>query len=235
MACSSSRNLGFRYIVISWQRAVGSWQLAVGSVSAAYCLLRTVHSLEFRINQKLGRYNHRHKETRYRVEQLNSRLPVHVRDVAEIPCHQQVGLGNRGQCYVQRIRQILAMKDTLLDIAVRQNRRFLGDLDHRQVAHEIQISSAPRLLGAFQLADHQRRDQRRIIRKLVLPPSNRQVAAKGLPVVQVRSDHGRFEIKALLHAKCNSTTRVGCKKAKEKWTKRNNSFCVSCTISGLRL
>src|SRR6185369_17972816 len=108
------------------------------------------------------------------------------------------------------------MKDTLLDIAVRQNRRFLGDLDHRKVAHEIQISGAPRLFSAFQLADHQWRDHRRIIRKLVFPPSYRQVAAKGFPVVQIRPDYRRFEIKALLHAKWNSTTGVGGKKAKEK-------------------
>lgn len=174
------------------------------------------HRSKFSIHQKLGRYNHRDEEPGDRVEQLDPGLPVHISDVPEIPGHQQIRFIDRRQSDVQRISKILPVKYASLDVSISQNRGFIADLDHRQVANQIQISRPARLFGAFQLADDQRRDARRIISKLVFPPPNREVSAKRFSVVQVSPDNRCLEIKALFHAKSNSTTPVGREKPKEK-------------------
>src|SRR5262249_61952376 len=98
-----------------------------------------------------------------------------------------------------RIGQVLAMKYPTRNISVGQNRRFLADLELRHIADQIQVSRPPRLLGAFELSDNQRRNVRRIISELVLPPAYGQVAPERFAVVQIRADHRSLEVQTLLH------------------------------------
>src|SRR5215510_7961692 len=85
------------------------------------------------------------------------------------------------------------------DIALRQNRRFFADLKHRHIPNKIQICRPARLLSALQFSHNEGRNIGRIIGKLVLPPSYRQVPPEGLAVVQISPNNRRFKVKTLLH------------------------------------
>jgi hypothetical protein len=56
-----------------------------------------------------------------------------------------------------------------------------------------------RLGHALQLPDDERRDDGAVLRKLVLPPADGEVAAERLAVVEVRADDRGLDVDALLH------------------------------------
>src|SRR5438132_3593480 len=53
--------------------------------------------------------------------------------------------------------------------------------------------------NALQFAHDQRRDYRAILRHLMFPPANRQIAAERLAIIEIRSNHRSFKIDTLFH------------------------------------
>src|SRR5215475_6145156 len=100
---------------------------------------------EFSVDQKLRSHDHRNKETRDSIEQLHSRLTMHICYVTEIPRDQKVSLVDGSDRHVQSVRHILAMKYSSRDIALREDRRFFADFKHRHIPNKIKIGSASRL------------------------------------------------------------------------------------------
>src|SRR5215210_620584 len=97
----------------------------------------------------------------------------------------------QGICYV------LAVKNAALDVAICKYRGFFAYLVLRHSAHKIQVSSPLRLARPLKLPYDERRDVGSVIGKLVLPPSDGQVASKRLVVVEIGADHRRFQIQCL--------------------------------------
>src|SRR5437762_9713173 len=105
MACSSSRNLGLRYIN-SLSSLPSLTSLSSLSSPDSADSLDSIDSLDYselRVDQELRRHDHRHEKPRERVEQVDPRLLVNVGDMPEVPGHQQVGFVHRRQRDVQRV------------------------------------------------------------------------------------------------------------------------------------
>src|SRR5262249_34290130 len=133
------------------------------------------------------------------IEQFYPRLAMHVRQVAEIPCHQVIDLVKRGERDVQRVAQIFPLKNAAADVTVGQYRGLLGDLQLRQGADQLQIAATVRLARAFEFPRDQRRNIREVVLQFVLPPPDRQVAAERLALVEIRADDRCFEVDACDH------------------------------------
>ena len=124
-----------------------------------------------------------------------------VGDVAEIPGHQIVHLVKGCEGDVEGIGDELSMKNPSFDIALGQYRDLLSDLELLEWADQAEITGAMRFGNAFELPLDQKGTVNLIFGELVLPPTNGQIAAKRITVVEIRSRHRGFEIEADLHCR----------------------------------
>src|SRR5258708_37434775 len=80
-----------------------------------------------------------------------------------------------------------------------QDCRFFRKIHLLEIADQIQVCRAMRLGYALELALHERRNHSAILRQLVLPPTNREIAPKRLAIVEASSDYRGLEISTWLH------------------------------------
>src|SRR4051794_13001321 len=102
---------------------------------------------------------------------------------------------------MQGIGDVLTMKDPARHVAFREYRDLFRQLNLLESLHQLQVRRAMWLGQSVELADHQRRDNGAIFRQLMLPPADRQVATKGLAIIEIGADDGRFQISTRLHEK----------------------------------
>src|SRR5690349_16773119 len=113
--------------------------------------------------------------------------------MAEVPGDQIIYLVKRSERNMQRIGDVLAMKDAARDIAFGENRRLIRQLDLFELTCEFQVTCAMRLGHALKLAQDERRDHSAVFRHFVFPPANRQVTTKWLAVIEVGADNRGFK------------------------------------------
>src|SRR5438552_13117794 len=91
-------------------------------------------------------------------------------------------------CYMQSIRNILAVKNSARDITLGENCRFVGQFNLLKTLDEFQICRAMRFRNSLKLANYERRDHCSIFRKLVLPPADRQITTEWLAIIEVSAN-----------------------------------------------
>src|SRR6185369_13426532 len=109
--------------------------------------------------------------------------------MTEVPRYQIIDLVNRRNRHVQGVGDVLAMKDAARDVTFREYRCFFSEIDLFEIADEFEIRSAMRFLHAREFRRDERRDHGAVVRHLVFPPADRQVAAKRLTVIEVSADY----------------------------------------------
>src|SRR5215203_6140442 len=98
MRINSSRNFGRRYI----------FHLDVGRPAA---VSQEERMLELTVDEKLRRDDRGRKKAGRRVEQSNSRLLSHIREMAEVPRDQVIDLVKRRERHVDRVGNEFSVKD----------------------------------------------------------------------------------------------------------------------------
>jgi len=114
--------------------------------------------------------------------------------MAEIPRDEIIDLVKRCKGHVNGIGNVLAVKDAALDIALGEDRDLLGEFELFERFDKVQIAAAVRLVYSFELTLDKDRAACTILGKLVLPPTDSHIAAKGLTVVEVGADDRGFNV-----------------------------------------
>src|SRR6266480_4791827 len=91
--------------------------------------------------------------------------------------------------HVQSIGNVLPMKDSARDITFGEDGRFFREVDLFHARDQLKISGAVRFGDPVKLAGYQRRNHGPIFRQLMLPPTNRKIAAERLAVIKISTDY----------------------------------------------
>ena len=131
----------------------------------------------------------RDKESSRSVEELYSRLAVHIGEMAEIPRYEIVYLVIGSDCDVKGITDEFSLEDSAGEITVGKNCRLLRNFDLRQIPNERKKAATVRFTCPFKFTNDEWRDVSAIIAKFVLPPANGQIAPERLALVEISADH----------------------------------------------
>src|SRR6185369_1207976 len=72
-------------------------------------------------NQKLRRHDHGHIKTCRGIEEANTCLPSHVREMTKVPGNEVIDLVIGSKGYVDRVGDVFAMKDAARNITICQD------------------------------------------------------------------------------------------------------------------
>src|SRR5215212_8408040 len=111
----------------------------------------------------------------------------------------------RGKRDVEGVADVLAVEDAARDVALGEDGDLVRQLDLFERRDEFEVRPAVRLGHALKLADDERRDDGPVLRHLVLPPADREVAPERLAVVEVGADDRGLKVDALLHDSPDTT------------------------------
>lgn len=128
--------------------------------------------------------------------------------MAEIPRNDVVDLVKRGKSDMDGVGDVLAVEDAAVDIALSQDRDLLGDLKLFERLYQIQVAAPVRFFHSLDLTSNEDGTIGPVLGQFVFPPADREIAAKGLAIVEIGADDGRFQIKTLFHAEIELSTLV---------------------------
>jgi hypothetical protein len=146
------------------------------------------------VDEKFGGDDHGGEETGGGVEEAEAGLFADVGDVAEIPGDEIIDLMKRGEGDVDGVGDVFSVKDPAFDIAFGENGDFFGELELLERLDQIQISGTVRLGDALKLTPDKYRAKSAVFGKFVFPPPNSHIPPERFAIIQVRADHGGFEI-----------------------------------------
>lgn len=104
------------------------------------------------MNQKFRRYDHGGKEAGGGIKQPKTGLFADVGDMAEIPGDEVIDLviGREGD--VDRVGDVLAVKDAAFDVAFCEDGDFLGEVELFERFDQVETAGTVRFCDSFELA-----------------------------------------------------------------------------------
>ena len=148
------------------------------------------------VNEELGRDDDRREESGSGVEQAYAGLFADIGEVAEVPRDEIIDLVKRSQRHVNCVRNELSMKYPPRNISFRENGDLFGKIKAIEVFDYFEVTCAVRLVDTLQLTLNQDRTVNLVFREFVLKPTDGQIAAKRIAIVEIRSDDRCLKIKA---------------------------------------